>query len=318
MGPRPCNNMYPPPIYPPPVPPSPMGYIPGGVGPGNCNTCNSLPQPYQNIYPPPYAALPRPVPVQVITQPHTQQTPAQVPIYKSIYSGSYQQVPTNLLSSALSPTNACKDCFEKLNLLKYMRKLSIPEGDPINSPNIIISKEPVRSTAYSVQESSDNKESPFLSQKQGLIEQDKYETVSFNKDNEKTECITSNMTYYNPPLATSSYPINECCVGCDEECEYKSMIQNNVEMKKHNKTRRSLIENNDKCTNEKLRTILTNYIGPDAKSSAKIIQKNADEVMLEAHNVICSNEVFYYITRSSSFCQLSIGNVHCYIFGTNP
>uniref|UniRef100_A0A0K0FAA7 Ground-like domain-containing protein n=1 Tax=Strongyloides venezuelensis TaxID=75913 RepID=A0A0K0FAA7_STRVS len=301
----PCDNMKP--QFIPNLPP--------------CINCNSYQQSYQGIYSQPLISPPippsKPIPIPVITEEQNQQNPIHIPIYKTIYSNTY---PTQLPSTNIFSSN-CKECFEKLSILKYLQRTTLPEGDSINEKNNMLTKIPKVSTKYET------------SLKQGLIEQDAYDgTILSNTDNddkkivENVECtVPPNITFYNPPPATSSYPTSECCVGCDdeEECQYHSTYPSNIMSdKKSKKIRRlfgsPLVNTDVKCTNKQLKNILSHYIGSDAKSSVKIIQKLADDTLLEAHNVICSEGTFYYIARSSSFCQLSIGNVHCYIFRVIP
>uniref|UniRef100_A0A0K0DZA3 Ground-like domain-containing protein n=1 Tax=Strongyloides stercoralis TaxID=6248 RepID=A0A0K0DZA3_STRER len=292
-----------------------------------CTNCNPLPQVYQENFPqtqvsPSYYPSPplpsKPIPISVISQGQIQPNP---PIYRTIYSNTY---PTQLPSTSSFLSN-CKDCFEKLSMIKYLQHSNVPEGDQINEQHNILTKPPKIITEYATTMDNENK-NPFKpSLKQGLIEQETYDRASFSndKEKEKVECnFYPNTTYYSPPMATSSYPTNECCVDCEEKCQYYTGNSNISNTKKSKKVKRLLgsssFNTDGKCTSKQLKNILSRYIGSDAKSSVKIIQKVGDETMLEAHNVICSEGKFYYITRSSSFCQLTIGNVHCYIFKVIP
>ncbi|CEF69767.1 Ground-like domain-containing protein [Strongyloides ratti] len=314
----PCNNIKPQIIPQPSVNNMIPNYTP-------CTNCNPLPQEYQENYPQPQITPPflhpPPLslkPITIMSQEENQQNPL---LYRTIYQNLYpQQLPsTNRFLSN------CKECFDKLTVLKYLQNRNIPEGDPINEQNNILKKPTKIITEY---ENSGENKNPFIqSLKQGLIEQETYDGNLYNndkKDKEKIECnVFPNTTYYSPPPATSSYPTNECCVDCEEECQYNITNTDNFNNNKISKKIRRLLAsqslNTDvKCTNKQLRNILSRYIGSDAKSSVKIIQKVGDETLLEAHNVICSEGKFYYITRSSSFCQLTIGNVHCYIFRVIP
>uniref|UniRef100_A0AC35UHP5 Ground-like domain-containing protein n=1 Tax=Rhabditophanes sp. KR3021 TaxID=114890 RepID=A0AC35UHP5_9BILA len=172
--------------------------------------------------------------------------------------------------------------------------------------------------------------------RQGFIEQennDKVYTLT-STDTEKpvrvvsTECVSQPSTVFvpNPSIPVSSYPTNTCCVNCrDEDCLFRSSIGKSIDesVDSYNKKMRGTMletarNGTNNCSSEELKSVLSKYINKDPKSSASVIQKMADETLLSPFNVICSNTTFYYVTRSSEFCQLSMNNVHCYLFGIKP
>ncbi|RCN48418.1 ground-like domain protein [Ancylostoma caninum] len=97
---------------------------------------------------------------------------------------------------------------------------------------------------------------------------------------------------------------NDCCCGCSSPCKYK---------------RRAAAYGNKtavdpSCNNEALRSLIQEFITSDATSSKREIQKEAEEKLGVAVNVICGKGEFSYVAHTESFCQSSKDEITCYAF----
>ncbi|VDD96297.1 unnamed protein product [Enterobius vermicularis] len=75
-------------------------------------------------------------------------------------------------------------------------------------------------------------------------------------------------------------------------------------------------KSDDSCTHIELKALMSKVITKDPDESKRAILHSAEETLGGQFHVICSKDDFSYITKSSTYCQITENDLTCYAFQT--